>query len=873
MKRKNINYWLLLPVLALIMGACGKDDEEKGGGGETSSELIEVPARSEDEWVSAKDISDSDLTLLMDLTVKMEYMRVEFIKMLSNNFEGNGLFCGHGDKTNPDPTMQTFTDLMVKADDYLAAMERLEEAGILTPTTRATYWNNTKKIVQAGMKENERALQEIQDNLTKLSRSGKYDSRAQEELYDFYKQLEPEKAKAIGAEDARQFFTWLNNGDLNSYATNISHIWRDAGILNSDLRDDQKGSRVGAYADAAFTGHPEYLKSAYRVSSEVAVAAGEMYLTSVDKLAGGYGAKIMEWSDFVKDRVQLMEMAKKAVKGELNWQEVNTFIVNQYAGQIKESLKAVLGEDAEGLFKELIDDTVETLVDNLTEQLVAESTAEVAPDTEEGKKKLDNMVNLGGRAVLDIFGDMSSWTEKPKIIIITDDATGKVTIAHPNEQGRVTVPTFAGSKTITVIDGKGNRLTKKINAEEGYNAVNVRTKLNPYLVCSPNPISLKGEADYVTTTVATNCKYVKYRVVKQEPWFTVKIEKQGSSGLYSQYLQLTVSAKANDTGQKRSGSVVLEGYDDNAADAKPTATFTLQFTQYTPLKGTVTAEPSTLSFEAEGGSQTVQLTIEDLEYCGGYVDATSEDWLSVTTGINDQITITATANNTNEERTGIVYAYGANIPNPSKDDIIATPIKVTQKAGKEDLLDVFNIQEIDISASYAYKTDYSDIVQTEDDLGSYMPLHALVDSVTVTKQGSDKVYISGTYSGTFHDYDVGKEENTISFYIENVSLDYKKWIITDLKADIHKYQTYTNFGHTGWDEQKKNFTGSNIPYSGQGNGYDLVFFGTAADGVSNLSYLEYHKGQQATSTSDSYSHTIKSVDYEGNKISVMIKFR
>ena len=836
MTKKFIFGWLFVPALALMMGACGETADEEESGGVISSELIEVPARSQDVWVSAKDISDDDLTLLVDLTVKMEFMRVQFIKMLSNNFEGNGLFCGHGDKTNPDPTMETFTNLMVKADDYLAAMERLEEAGMLTPTTRASYMNNTKKIVQAGKKVNKEALEEIQDNLAKLSKSGKYDNRTQEELYDFYRQLEPEKAKAIGAENARDFFTRLNNGELNSYATNISHIWRDAGIINSDLRDDQKGSRVGAYADVAYTGHPEYLKSAYRVSSEVAVAAGEMYLTAVDKIAGGYGAKVIEWGDFVKDRLQLLEMGQKAVKGELDWQEVNSFIVNQYAGKIKESLKTVLGEDAKGLYKEFIDDTVETLVDNFTEQLVAESAAKVNPDTEEGKKKLDDMVNLGGRAVLDIFSDMSSWTEKPKVIIIIDDATGKVTMAQPNEQGRVTVPTFAGSKTITVLDGKGNRLTKKINAEEGYNAVNVRTKKNPYIYCNPSPISLKGEADYVTATVNTNCKYVKYRVVKQEPWFTVKIENVGSNGLSTPYLQLTVSAKANDTGQERSGSVVVEGYDDNASGAKPTATFTLQFTQYTPLKGTISATPSTLSFEAEGGSQTVQLTIEDLEYYGGYVDATSEDWLSVKTGKNDQITITAKTNNTGEERTGIVYAYGTNVPNPSMDDIIKTPIQVTQKAGSQQITQV-DISSIKFeSAIKTYCTEYhythdgkndNTKEHVSDSEGGYFDQSFTIESISYNFTGSS-LHLEGKYEnrGDLHE---------ISFDVTGITGDYKEARVTNLTCKRILSPKYV-FGH-----DKYNFTASytNIPISkiSKSNASNpltlrgLTFEGKVADGM------------------------------------------
>ena len=185
-----------------------------------------------------------------------------------------------------------------------------------------------------------------------------------------------------------------------------------------------------------------------------------------------------------------------------------------------------------------------------------------------------------------------------------------------------------------------------------------------------------------------------------------------------------------------------------------------------------------------------------------------------------------------------------------------------------------SIDKIDISATYAYKVNNRDEVEYEDVFGVYMPLHARVDNVTVTKQGGDKVYVSGTYSGTFHDRDFGQQENTVSFYIENASQDYSKWIITDLKADMHKYYSYTD-SSGAWYDEKINFAGSNIPYSRQGNvgyyDYDLEFFGTAADGVSNLSYHQEEKGQQSSSVS--ISNTVKSVDYERNGITVLIKFR
>ena len=291
MNRKNIYYWLLLPVLALMMGACSKTDDVEEG---SETDFFEVPGIEEDAWVSADNISDDDLTLFLDFMVKIDYMRVQYIKMLSNNFEGDKLFSGFGDKTDPDPTMRTYTAFMVNADNYLAAIERLDDAGLMTPATRTSNIGNAQKIFKASRKENERALITIQDNLAKLAKAGKYDNQAQQELYDHYKALEPDNAKAIGAKDARDFFQKLNNGDLTDYAANIRNI-----LCYTPPLDEKKYERVGDLNSVSFTGQNEQLKSGLRVSTEVYLAATEMYLTGFDKLAGGYGAKIMEYSDLV----------------------------------------------------------------------------------------------------------------------------------------------------------------------------------------------------------------------------------------------------------------------------------------------------------------------------------------------------------------------------------------------------------------------------------------------------------------------------------------------------------------------------------------------------------------------------------------------
>ena len=104
-----------------LISSCGSENDESEGGSES---YISVPETSTDTWVSDNDIKDEDLLLLTDLSVKIEYMRLELVKMLSNNFEGNKLFCGDGPKSNYDPTVETFTRLMADQDKYIAAIDR-----------------------------------------------------------------------------------------------------------------------------------------------------------------------------------------------------------------------------------------------------------------------------------------------------------------------------------------------------------------------------------------------------------------------------------------------------------------------------------------------------------------------------------------------------------------------------------------------------------------------------------------------------------------------------------------------------------------------------------------------------------------------------
>ena len=661
MNRKNIYYWLLLPVLALMMGACSKTDDVEEG---SETDFFEVPGIEEDAWVSADNISDDDLTLFLDFMVKIDYMRVQYIKMLSNNFEGDKLFSGFGDKTDPDPTMRTYTAFMVNADNYLAAIERLDDAGLMTPATRTSNIGNAQIIVWAYRKENERAQITIQDNLAKLAKIGKYDNQAQQELYDHYKALEPDNAKAIGAKDARDFFQKLNNGDLIDYAANIRKI-----LCYTPPLDEKKYERVGDLNSVSFTGQNEELKAACRVSSEVAVAAAEMYLTGIDKLAGGYGAKIMEYSDLVDDRLKLLKIAKKVVQGKADWQEVNTYIVNRYADQIKGAMKDILGEDLGGLTKELMEDAVDKIAEDITEQLVAESAAEADPTTENGKKQIGKLVEDVEMAALHIYADPGKMTTRPKLIIVIDDVTGKVTMVCPNEQGDAMIVTTPGRKTITYLDGDGNRLTKKVTLEEGYNRLDVRNMVT--LELKPGEVKMQAKGGVAKVEMLSNCRYYRYRFEKAKPdW--IRVSRTGHT--------LNITVDENNSDQPRSYKFIAEVSRDKYKVAAKATVEVYQAGQQSK-KEKIEASPTSLTFEAEGGQKTVKVDKKSYLYCGGFTDSDCEDWVTIANISDGSFTVTAAPNNTDKERTGTVYAFATDTTNPTADDVELLPIKVMQKAG------------------------------------------------------------------------------------------------------------------------------------------------------------------------------------------------
>lgn len=701
-KRVSFQTWmayLLGAVFMFVFTACSKNGEDTVIDAD-NGKFVEVP--DPDTWVKDDDIKSDDLDLLVDLSVKAERMRQEFVLMLSNGGEGNKLFCGVGPKTDVGPTIKLFTDMMLKQDEYKAALERLDETSILKPTSTRGWIKDGWQILTTGQTEAEAEKDKVQDVLNKNNVYS--NENAQKQLYDFYCAQEPDYAKKIGAKNAKDFFNKLNNGELNSYMLNISHIWRDKGILEAD-----KNSAVGDYAYTAFTGKAEYANSAYRVSSKIAVAAGDIYFSAIDKVAGGYGAKIMELSDALEKKITKIKLMRKVLEGKPDWQDINTYIVKSLSDDIKAAISDALGDD-DNIGTELVNMVTEEILDWVTEQC----TAEGGDGSEEAKEKQDKEAKAADLAVLNIETDFSS---QGKMILVTDESTHQVNVATPTYDGHVSIATTPGNKIITVFKNNGERLTRRVTVVAGTNTVIIKSEQKPYIDLNPSSFTLEGNAGSETAVILTNCKYIKLRQTTKEDWCDVQLEINGSAG---RGFHVRVVAKAN-LDKDRSGSFILEGYEEAKEGSSPVVTKTFKFTQYvyTPELTPIDVNPTSLTFDGNGGEKILTLNTKDYKYYGGFCDEASDEWLTVVINDNKTLTIKAKANDTGAERYGTVYAYGSDVSDPKTlDQVGFKAIPITQTAGNgggaEAVSDFFKCSvQFDIASPITY-TYYDDGQTTTD---------------------------------------------------------------------------------------------------------------------------------------------------------------
>ena len=104
------------------------------------------------------------------------------------------------------------------------------------------------------------------------------------------------------------------------------------------------------------------------------------------------------------------------------------------------------------------------------------------------------------------------------------------------------------------------------------------TEKLPYITTNPSSLTFDGKEGVESAIILTNCKYMKVHKFKKPDWYDATIEI--STDEESSIMRLVIKVKENNTGQERSSTMVLDGYNDKTDDAKALASCAVNITQF-----------------------------------------------------------------------------------------------------------------------------------------------------------------------------------------------------------------------------------------------------------------------------------------------------
>lgn len=799
MTKKFIFGWLFVPALALIMGACGEtDDEEESGGGDisnlTEDTFSEAPSSS---TVTAKDFVMSDIDALIEVSLKMEGMRLEYTKMMSDNWQGE-LLGGAGEHTKGAKFFSYVADLLQNADHYQEALNRLEEDGILTKPTVTRLgleffqWCNDITNVQ---KDTHYRMLTI---LNTMKATG--DEKRLQQLFDAL----PASCKH-GHVDPRNWYIDFAAGDYMEQSSFIHETW---------LESVADGEALGKYFDTwdelyDKNGHPRW-KEHHEAIKPVAINAGSFYVSVIDEVTGGYVSKMVDINDISEETIKL---AKKIKEGKATTADLKRFAASLGTKYVSEKT----GDLFEGAPSS---DELEKLAGEINSYVTNHALEQADEEIAEG---------LG----INLYEIQKTTPQGVIVTVIEDAKTGSTTIGFPGKDGNTRVATTPGDKIITTITNKGERVTQKVGKQKPGKVVveSHPQESKATIKLSPEKVLIGAKGGVEKVEIISNCTFYRYRYTKPLPdWISVSRNKN----------ILTITVKPNDSEQPRSYSFLAQvSIKGKEADESTTVTVIQEGNKQQEERPKIEADKTSLTFEADGGEQKVKVNKKTYLYCGGIVDDCG-DWVTIMNGSDDTFTVKASANTTGKERSGTIYAFATNTKEPTAEDIELLAIQVTQKAGSQ------QISQVEIS-SIAFKTRIKTNVTVYHHYWGTTEITGQLTSDAAggfTESRFNAECISCSFSGSsLHadiDYENLGDHHIISFDVTDIKGDCKEARVTNLTWK----RVYLPKSVFGYDNYNISVSYTNIPISKVRlkNASDLttlselVFDGKVADGMGISGY-------------------------------------
>ena len=795
MTKKYIFGWLFVPALALMMGACGEtDDEEESGGGDisnlTEDTFSEAPSSS---TVTAKDFVMSDIDALIEVSLKMEGMRLEYTKMMSDNWQGE-LLGGAGEHTKGAKFFSYVADLLQNADHYQEALNRLEEDGILTKPTVTRlgleFFQWCNDIINVEKDTHYRML----TILNTMKATG--DEKRLQQLFDAL----PASCKH-GHVDPRNWYVDFAAGDYMEQSSFIHETW---------LESVADGGALGKYFDTwdelyDKKGHPRW-KEHHEAIKPVAINAGSFYVSVIDEVTGGYVSKMVDINDISEETIKL---AKKIKEGKATTADLKRFAASLGTKYVSEKT----GDLFEGAPSS---DELEKLAGEINSYVTNHALEQADEEIAEG---------LG----INLYEIQKTTPQGVIVTVIEDAKTGSTTIGFPGKDGNTRVATTPGDKIITTITNKGERVTQKVGKQKPGKVVveSHPQESKATIKLSPEKVLIGAKGGVEKVEIISNCTFYRYRYTKPLPdWISVSRNKN----------ILTITVKPNDSEQPRSYSFLAQvSIKGKEADASTTVTVIQEGNKQQEERPKIEADKTSLTFEADGGEQKVKVNKKTYLYCGGIVDDCG-DWVTIMNGSDDTFTVKASANTTGKERSGTIYAFATNTKEPTAEDIELLAIQVTQKAGSQQITQV-EISSIKFkSAIKTYCTEYhythdgkndNTKEHVSDSEGGYFDHSFTIESISYNFTGSS-LHLDGKYEdrGDLHE---------ISFDVTGITGDYKEARVTNLTCKrILKPKSVFGYDYYNFTASYTNIPISKISKSNASNPLTLrglTFEGKVADGM------------------------------------------
>ena len=664
--------------LSLSFTSCdsgSSDDDEAGGGGTTftSADFGEVGSNS--TFVS--DFQMSDVDLLIDFAINCDLLDLEWIKYMSNGFEGE-LMSGPGDKSDETDYLQIQYDILTNSEAYLNAMERLANDGICDNTTTTRGLKDAVKETGAWVydlftdvkKDNEELLATLRD-------MGAFSNKQMQE--DIFRSTDSKG----GYTDAHSFFVALNNGEMVMAAP-------------QQLKDIETDLDKGSKTWDAWEKSREKLK--YKNATDRFVERGKsmgnkaikVEETVIDVMTGGGYSTAQKADKWVKDTKETINKIFNGKADKITAEDVKDASKKYTVDKLKE-LMPKTGNDN-------IDNALKFVANKLGEEALKKD-----PTGDAAKEK--------GKTILSIKNNTG---EMQKVIIVTGD-DGKLSVVIPDKDGNGTSVTDPGNKKITAVTKGGKRSTTATTAKK--DGGKQEEKIAPESTGTPEisasvdklpfKASPKDNEKIGTFTVTTNCKYFGVKLEGEAKWLSWK--KDTKTGLVS------VAVKPNTDTEPREAKLIIAGSNDKKTTVAKTE---VTVTQEAASEGKLSVSRDYIEFNAEGGSDFVVITSEGYEKLAVEVAPECKDWLSASIKSSDSgneiISVTAKVNNS-IQRTGVVTLRAGNADKLTKNNSESIEITVEQ-AGKP-------LEEMKLETRYVEFKDYK------------------ADSKTVGVTGADEVSV------------------------------------------------------------------------------------------------------------------------------------